>query len=134
MNNYQEIMNLESRAEMTFDNGLFDEHLSLWDQNECKFESPFGNFEEAKTYIDWLKGFYEMTQKLGGTRHLILNPVVEIKNDIALFTGYLYIINKSNGSFMGTSVMNDRFKKIDSQWAFVYRSVTPDQDLSNLLH
>ncbi len=132
MDNYQEIINLESRAEMTFDNGSFDEHLALWAENECKFESPFGSFDEASSYIEWLKGFYEMTQKMGGTRHLVLNPVVEINNDTAEFTGYLYIINKSDGSFMGTSVMRDKFQLIDSRWKFVYRSVSPDQDLSSL--
>ncbi|WP_299246360.1 nuclear transport factor 2 family protein [uncultured Aquimarina sp.] len=133
MNNYQEIINLESRAEMTFDDGLFDQHIGLWAENECKFESPFGSFDNAKEYIDWLKGFYETTQKLGGTRHLVLNPVVTIENDTAQFTGYLYIINKSNGAFMGTSVMKDKFKLINSEWKFVFRSVFPDQDLSKIL-
>ncbi|WP_350284757.1 nuclear transport factor 2 family protein [uncultured Croceitalea sp.] len=133
MNAYQEILNLESRAEMTFDNGLFDEHQSLWAENECQFESPFGSFNEAEGYIKWLEEFYQMTQNLGGTRHLVLNPIVEVNGDTASFTGYLYIINKSDGSFMGTSVMKDKFKIIDSEWKFVYRSVAPDQDLSQLL-
>lgn len=130
---YQEIINLESRAEMTFDNGEFEKHLSLWVENECQFESPFGSFDNAQDYIQWLKGFYDMTQKMGGTRHLVLNPIVEINGNEADFTGYLYIINKSNGSFMGTSVMKDRFKKINDEWKFIFRSVAPDQDMSSLL-
>ncbi len=129
---YQAILNLESLAEMYFDEGKFDEHLELWVKDELAFESPFGSFQEADAYIAWLKEFYEMTQKMGGTRHLVMNPVVEIQDNTAEFTGYLYIINKSHGGFMGTSVMKDRFKKAEQGWKFTFRSVAPDQDMSKL--
>jgi len=131
-NLHQTIINLESLAEMYFDDGKFDEHLDLWDKSEVQFESPFGNFYEADSYINWLKEFYDYTQNLGGTRHFVLNPVVIHVDDMVEFKGYLYIINKQNGSFMGTSVMHDRFKFINGEWKFVYGSVSPDQDLSNL--
>lgn len=130
---YADIINLESLAEIYFDEGKFDEHLSLWVKDEVVFESPFGSFDDGGAYIEWLKGFYNMTQGMGGTRHFVMNPVVTFDGDTAQFTGYLYIINKKNGAFMGTSVMKDKFKKTEDGWRFTYRSVAPDQDMSALM-
>ncbi len=132
-NNHHQILNLESLAEMYFDEGKFEEHMALWANGEVVFESPFGSFNEAVPYLEWLKGFYAMTQEMGGTRHLVMNPVVEVNGDNAEFTGYLYIMNKRDGSFMGTSVMKDRFKKTENGWKFTFRSVAPDQDMSKLM-
>lgn len=131
-NDYQSIMNAESLAEQSFDNGDFDQHMSLWG-NEVTFESPFGSFEnDSDGYLGWLKGFYNQTQAMDGTRHLIMNPVITINGNEAQFVGYLQILNKKDGSFMGTSVMNDRFKKTTDGWKFTYRSVAPDQDMTSL--
>lgn len=131
-NEHLEILNLESLAEMYFDDGKFDKHMALWSKEEINFESPFGSFKSAGPYLDWLKEFYEMTQKMGGTRHLVMNPVITIDGETAEFKGYLYIMNKKDGSFMGTSVMHDKFQKTEKGWKFIHRSVAPDQDLSTL--
>lgn len=130
INNYQAIINLESLAEISFDEGDFETHMSLWGDS-FKFESPFGNFDQPEAYLDWLKGFYNMVNSQGGTRHFLINPVVHITEDKATYKAYLYVINRSNGTFMGSSVVEDKLTKAKDGWKFTYRSVAPDQDLSS---
>lgn len=134
MKNYHHhIINAESLAEIYFDEGEFEKHRDII-TDDFKFVSPFGNFDNPDDYLTWLKEFYDTTQKMGGTRHFVMNPVITVNKskDEAEFMGYLYVINKSNGEFMGTSIMKDRLRKTKDGWKFTYRSVQPDQDLSKL--
>lgn len=130
---YSDILNIESLAEMYLDEGKFDKHLALWAKEHLKFESPFGNFTDSDNYIKWLEEFYNMSQKIGGTRRFVLNPVItKLDEDTAEFNGYLYILNKANGTSIGTALMKDLFKKTNEGWKFTYRSIKPDQNMSKL--
>jgi len=125
------VLNIIHRAEMTFDEGDFDAHMGLW--AEVHFDSPFGKAASEEEYLGFMRGFYEQVKSAGGTRHFVLNPVVTIDGDAAEVHAYLHIVNRSDGSFMGTSVIHDRLRRDEGGWRFVSRSVMPDQDLSQLV-
>lgn len=123
----QAVLATEHLEEMAFDNGDFAAHMALWSDSEFEFVSPFGSFTDRDEYEAWVTDFYGYAESMGGTRHHVLNPVVTIDGDTAEFTGYLQVINRSDGSFMGSSVMHDRLVRTDAGWRFVYRSVELDQ-------
>lgn len=113
----------EHLEEISFDNGDFETHMGLWSDEAFEFVSPFGSYTDPDAYEAWLTEFYGAVESMGGTRHLVINPVVTIDGDTAEFTGYLQVVNRTDGSFMGSAVMHDRLVNTDAGWRFVYRSV-----------
>lgn len=124
---HQGVIEAEHLAELHFDEGEIDEHMALWASGALEFESPFGSFDDPAEYEAWIEGFYEYTQGLGGTRHHVVNPIVTLDGDEAEVTAYLHVVNRTDGSFMGSSRIQDRLVRTDSGWRFVFRSVAPDQ-------
>ncbi len=127
---YQDVLATEHLAELSFDEGDIDTHMSLWAEGRLDFVSPFGSFTAPDDYEGWITGFYEYTQEQGGTRHFVLNPIVTFDEDgdEAEVTAYLHVINRTDGSFMGSSVIVDRLVETPEGWRFTYRSVEPDQE------
>lgn len=121
------IIAAEHLVEIAFDEGDFATHMSLWAEGHFEFVSPFGSYDEPAAYEAWVREFYDYTQQSGGTRHLVLNPVVKVNGDTAELTAYLQVVNRTDGSFMGSSVMHDRLIKTEAGWRFTYRSVVLDQ-------
>ncbi len=128
MNQAFEILNVTHRAEMTFDDGDFDAHLALWTE-EVRFESPFGNAGDAATYRQFIEGFYKKVSSVGGTRHFVINPVITLEGDNAVVDAYLHVINRRDGSFMGSSVIHDELRRVAGTWKLTMRRVMPDQAL-----
>jgi len=121
------VLAAEHLAELSFDEGDIEAHMALWAPGELEFESPFGSFDDPAGYEAWIEGFYGYTQALGGTRHHVINPIVTIDGNEAEVTAYLHVVNRTDGSFMGSSVIHDRLVRTSEGWRFVYRSVEPDQ-------
>ncbi|MBL8971902.1 MAG: nuclear transport factor 2 family protein [Myxococcales bacterium] len=123
----QEIIAVEHLAEQSFDAGDIDVHMGLWAEGAIEFTSPFGSFTAADEYEAWLAGFFDYTQQMGGTRHHVINPIVQLTDDGAEVTAYLHVVNRGDGSFMGSSVIRDRLVETPEGWRFTARSVEPDQ-------
>jgi SnoaL-like domain len=126
-NDHQGILAAEHLAELSFDEGDFETHMGLWAEDTLEFVSPFGSYTDASEYETWIKGFYDYTQQAGGTRHHVVNPIVIVTGDTAEVTAYLHVVNRMDGSFMGSSVIRDRLIETPGGWRFTYRSVEPDQ-------
>ena len=124
---HQEILAVEHLAEQSFDAGDIDVHMGLWAEGAIEFTSPFGSFTAAGEYETWLSGFYDYTQQMGGTRHHVVNPIVTLTDDGAEVIAYLHVVNRSDGSFLGSSVIRDRLVETPEGWRFTARSVEPDQ-------
>jgi len=124
---YQGVLAAEHLAEMSFDQGDIKTHMGLWAKDPIEFTSPFGNFKTAAEYEGFIQGFYDYTQQSGGTRHHVLNPIVVVNGDEAEVTAYLHVVNKKDGSFLGSSVIRDRLVKMPEGWRFTARSVESDQ-------
>lgn len=124
---HQGVVEVEHLAELHFDEGELDAHMALWAPGSLAFESPFGSFDDPAEYEAWLADFHEYTQGLGGTRHHVINPIVTLDGDEAEVTAYLHVVNRTDGSFMGSSLIQDRLVRTDAGWRFVFRSVVPDQ-------
>ena len=77
----QEIIAVEHLAEQSFDAGDIDVHMGLWAEGAIEFTSPFGSFTAADEYEAWLAGFFDYTQQMGGTRHHVINPIVQLTDD-----------------------------------------------------
>ncbi len=64
---------------------------------------------------------------MAGARHWTNNHVVDINGDEATHSCYLNLVQTKDGS---SSIVSGRYddtlKKIDDQWRFTTRSVTPD--------
>lgn len=123
----QEVLAVEHLAEQSFDAGDIDVHMGLWAEGPIEFTSPFGSFTAADEYEAWLAGFYDYTQQMGGTRHHVLNPIVTVTEDGAEVIAYLHVVNRTDGSFLGSSVIRDRLVETPAGWRFTARSVEPDQ-------
>lgn len=124
---HQGVVEAEYLAELHFDEGEIDAHMALWAPGSFEFESPFGSFDDPAEYEAWIGGFYDYTQGQGGTRHHVINPIVTLDGDEAEVTAYLHVVNRTDGSFMGSSLIQDRLVRTDAGWKFVFRSVVPDQ-------
>lgn len=126
-NDHQGILAAEHLAELSFDEGDFETHMGLWAEGSFDFVSPFGSYTDPAQYEEWIKGFYGQTQQIGGTRHHVVNPIVVVDGDTAEVTAYLHVVNRKDGSFLGSSVIRDRLVETPDGWRFTYRSVEPDQ-------
>ena len=101
--------------------------MGLWAEGPIEFTSPFESFTVADDYEAWLMGFYDYTQQMGGTRHHVINPIVTVTDDSAEVTAYLHVVNRSDGSFLGSSVIRDRLVETPEGWRFTARGVESDQ-------
>lgn len=116
-------------AEQTFDSGDLEQNIQTW-SDEVLIETPFGSADSLESYKSWFNGFYAQTSANGGTRHYVHNPIIHVDGDHAEIIAYLYIINASTGSFLGSAKIHEKLKKTSSGWKFTYRSVESDQDSS----
>lgn len=127
MDNTSEILKPIYLLEMSFDDGNFDLHKSIL-TNDFNFKSPFGSFEDIPNYMTWLQSFYEVVNTQGGTRHFIMNPVINhISNDKVIVSSYLLIINKKTMNIMGTSLVEDTLILSENKWKCSSRIITTDQ-------
>lgn len=122
---------LVHRFENAFDAGDIDAHMTTWAE-EIIFESPFGIYNDRSTYKEWVAGFMQQMQAMGGTRHIITNAVIEILGDEATMFCYLIILNQQKRSIIASSTFQDSLRKIDNEWKFTRRVLHVDQDLSLL--
>lgn len=116
-------------AEQTFDSGNLEQNIQTW-SDEVLIETPFGSADSLESYKSWFNGFYAQTSANGGTRHYVHNPIIYVDGDRAEIMAYLYIINASTGSFLGSAKIHEKLKKTSAGWKFTYRSVESDQDSS----
>ena len=66
-------------------------------------------------------------QNMAGARHWTNNHVVDGDGDEATHTCYLNLVQSKKGSMsMITGRYHDTLKKVDGQWRFTERAVTPD--------
>ena len=114
--------------EIAFDDGDIDAHMDTWVE-DLSFSSAFGDHDTREGYIGWVKGFYEQTQQAGGTRHLISNSVATIRGDRATHTAYLTVLNRKDGSVMGTARFDDELVRTDDGWRFAARALSVDENL-----
>jgi hypothetical protein len=130
------IIELSNFFENAFDQGDADAHMATW-AKEISFESPFGNYADRDAYREWLVGFMEQTQAMGGTRHLITNNVIDIEGDRAVQTSYLVILGQTmNGGspgLMATVRFEDELVRTSEGWRFTKRVLHLDQDPSTLM-
>jgi|GEM_PF-705059 len=125
------IMELAARFEKAFDNGDIDAHMSTW-ANTMQFESPFGNFDNREAYRAWVTQFAEIAAQSGGTRHVMLNHEIKVTGNTAEMHAYLFIYSRRPTPTLNfTTVVTDRFRKINGQWKFTYRKLEIDQELQN---
>ncbi len=120
-------------AEQTFDAGDLERNIETW-SDEVLIETPFGSADSLDSYKQWFRQFYAQTSANGGTCHYVQNPIVLVKGDRAEIMAYLYIINASNGKFLGSAKIHEKLKKTDEGWKFTYRSVNSDQILATSSH
>ncbi len=65
--------------------------------------------------------------RMGGARHWTNNHVVDGDGDDATHSCYLNLIQtKDGGSSVITGRYDDKLRKVDGQWRFTERNVTPD--------
>ncbi len=120
-------------AEQTFDAGDLERNIQTW-SDEILIETPFGSADSLESYQQWFHRFYTQTAANGGTRHYVHNPIVSVNGDRAEIVAYLYIINASNGKFLGSAKIHEKLKKTSEGWKFTYRSVASDQVLVAAVH
>ena len=78
--------------------------------------------------MQWLMSFFQQVSGLGGTRHTVLNPVIEPLDEAqVLVTAYLIIFNRKSMAVMGTSVIKDRLRLTDHGWQYTHREIISDQ-------
>lgn len=122
-----DIMAAIHTAETSFDNGDFTAHESLL-EDDFNFSSPFGSFDNATDYMQWLISFYEIVNNQGGTRHIVLNPVItQLNEQQVLVKSYLIIFNRKSMAVMGTSVIHDTLSLTERGWKFIARKLFSDQ-------
>ena len=126
-----DITNVINLASRYVDDGLYDQHMELWSDDEFAFEGSFGTITDKNEYFNWLKEFSLQRKKEGGTRHLTVTPILNINGNEADFTSYLLVLNQSSGSFMGLSVMTDKLKRTTHGWKFTHRKVEAGTNLSD---
>ena len=128
------IMELANVFENAFDEGDLDAHMATW-ADEMRFESPFGDYDDREGYREWVTGFSQQMQGMGGTRHLITNNVIDVRGDRATQTCYLVIIgqrmNDGAPGLMATVRFEDELVRTDAGWRFAKRVLHLDQDPSS---
>ncbi len=66
-------------------------------------------------------------QQMNGARHWTNNHIVDGDGDSATHSCYLNLVQtKDGGSSIITGIYNDKLAKVDGQWRFTERNVTPD--------
>ena len=128
------IIELANVFENAFDEGDLDAHMATW-ADEMRFESPFGDYDDREGYREWVTGFSQQMQGMGGTRHLITNTVIDVRGDRATQTCYLVIIgqrmNAGGPALMATVRFEDELVRTDAGWRFAERVLHLDQDPSS---
>ena len=127
------IVELANLFENAFDEGDIDTHMNTW-ADEIRFESPFGSYDDRDGYREWVSGFYEQMNGMGGTRHLITNNVIDVDGDRASQTCYLVILgrtmNDGGPALMATVRFEDELVRTADGWRFSSRVLHLDQDPS----
>ena len=65
-------------------------------------------------------------QNMAGARHWTNNHVIDGDGESATHTCYLNLVQSKDGSSVITGVYTDKLSKVDGQWRFTERNVTPD--------
>jgi ketosteroid isomerase-like protein len=129
------IQELASRFENTFDEGRIDAHLATW-VDDLTFISPFGTYRGKAAYEGWVRGFYDVAQASGGTRHLVTNFEIDVRGDTATMKAYLMIVIREPAVIDGvrfhpiaysTAFTDDRLVRVNGQWKFVSRTLQVDE-------
>ena len=125
------ILELTNYFENAFDAGDIDGHMATWAE-KISFASPFGDYDTRAGYREWVAGFSEQMQGMGGTRHLITNSVIAVDGDTARQTAYLVILgqtmNDGAPALMATVRFEDELARTEAGWRFTSRVLHLDQD------
>ena len=125
------IRELSNLFDNTIDEGAIDAHMETW-ADEMSFESPFGNYTSKEDYRPWVEEFHSSAQAYGGTRHLIVNNVIQVDGDRATQTCYQIILGRTENdgapAILASARMEDELVRTENGWRFSRRVLNLDQD------
>ena len=117
--------------ETAFDAGDVDGHMATWGPT-LRMRSPFGDHDDHAGYRDWVTGFSERMQAMGGTRHLITNAAAAVEGETATQTAYLTVLGRTTDgggpSLLATARFEDELTRTPEGWRFASRTLHLDQD------
>lgn len=117
------IQELSARYANAMDSGDLDAWLKTWDASGI-WEGAIGRYEGKDRLGSVLP---DLGPRVIGKRHIMTNFVIDIQGDQASQICYLLIIDRNKTNLPGTAVYNDKLRKINNEWLFVYRKVEIDQ-------
>ncbi len=82
--------------------------------------------QALESFAESLRGVYE-THPM---RHVVTNVVIDINGDDARSQSYIQVLNPGPSTSIGmTGIYDDILRRVDGEWRFVQRRMTPDVSL-----
>lgn len=118
-----EIQELTAKYALAMDEHDVSRWLHTW-AADGKWEGPLGTYLGHEKLPQLLR---DLGERIVGRRHVITNHIIEVSGSEASQTCYMQILAYKDGfRLVGTAVYRDRLKKIDGEWRFLHRRLSPD--------